>query len=84
MYSTYTFYSTHYNTATKLDHSRTITVTQCSYVINYMYYTRPEQLLYVYMIKTHYNESRGQEKAALCDDRVNYLHIAPLIKLQML
>ena len=29
-------------------------------------------------IKTHGSESRGQEKAAVCDERVSYLHVALL------
>ena len=29
-------------------------------------------------IKTHGSESRGQEEAGLCDERVSYLHVALL------
>ena len=29
-------------------------------------------------IKTHDSESRGQEEVAVCDERVNYLHVALL------
>ena len=29
-------------------------------------------------IKTHGSESRGQEEAGLCDERVSYLQVAPL------
>ena len=29
-------------------------------------------------IKTHGSESRGQEEAAVCDERVSYLHVALL------
>ena len=29
-------------------------------------------------IKTHGSESRGQEEASLCDERVSYLQVAPL------
>ena len=30
------------------------------------------------LIKTHGSESRGQDEAAVRDERVSYLHIAPL------
>ena len=30
------------------------------------------------LIKTHDSESQGQEEAAVRDERVSYLHIAPL------
>ena len=31
-----------------------------------------------YLIKTHDSESRGQEEVAVRDERVSYLHVAPL------
>ena len=31
-----------------------------------------------FIIKTHGSESRGQEEAALRDERVSYLQVAPL------
>ena len=35
--------------------------------------------IYIYIyIKTHGSESRGQEEAAVCDERVSYLHVALL------
>ena len=34
---------------------------------------------YMYMIKTHDSESRGQEEAGRTrDEQVSYLHVAPL------
>ena len=33
---------------------------------------------YVTNIKTHDSESRGQEEAAVRDEQVSYLHVAPL------
>ena len=36
------------------------------------------------MIKTHDSESRGQEEAAVRDERVSYLQVAPLKNSQML
>ena len=36
---------------------------------------RPNNNLY---IKTHDSESRGQEEAAVRDEQVSYLHVAPL------
>ena len=37
-----------------------------------------------YKIKTHDSESRGQEEAAVHDERVSYLQVAPLKNLQTL
>ena len=37
-----------------------------------------------YIIKTHDSESRGQEEAAVRDERVSYLRVAPLKNLQTL
>ena len=35
-------------------------------------------LTYIYIyIKTHGSESRGQEEAAVRDEQVSYLHVAP-------
>ena len=38
---------------------------------------------YIYKIKTH-DESRGQEEAAVRDERVSYLQVAPLKNSQTL
>ena len=35
-------------------------------------------LQHKHYIKTHGSESRGQEEAAVRDERVSYLHVAPL------
>ena len=34
-------------------------------------------ILLLYIIKTHGSESRGQEEAAVRDERMSYLHVAP-------
>ena len=39
---------------------------------------------YITIIKTHDSESRGQEEAAVRDERVSYLQVAPLKNSQTL
>ena len=34
--------------------------------------------LFLFSIKTHNSESRGQEMQAVRDEQVSYLHVAPL------
>ena len=46
-------------------------------IINAKYLAR--SVLYITLkIKTHDSESRGQEEAVICDERVSYLHVALL------